>query len=340
MHREGFVEKFRVGRAGKHSRRVGRVTVLLFVFALVLSSQVAALAGGTTAGDKFLTDGAADSSMKALEALAEVELPGGGQIMFVPILNARGDAEGVMVAEAIGPRMQSMRSVEGMTAATPLEIFNAFADDDQRAPKLLVELYGKNSKLGRHGWARDLVAERPLNIPIPCAPNNTDQVGLWGDDLDAYADLFGHENPFKSTYDGPVEKPSHWSGPFHNGFDSVDYYELNGQANDVTGFYTSVIFCSEDQYDDSTYNGNYVGNYVNVSWRIAGHGGWAGTMNLGQLDEVGKIIQYAYVPANWNVPSATTFDFHLELTQAKTYDQFHIGATWYYGGPSDFKSPN
>lgn len=61
-------------------------------------------------------------------------------------------------------------------------------------------------------------------------------------------------------------------------------------------------------------------------------------MNLGQLDEVGKIIQYAYVPANWSVPSATKFDFHLTLTQAKTYDQFHIGATWYYGGPTDFEA--
>lgn len=114
MHREGFVQRFRAGRTGGSSRRIGRVTVLLFVLALVLSSQVAALAGGTTTGDKFLMDGPASTSIKAVEPMAEVELPGGGMVEFVPIANERGAIEGVMVAETIGARMQSMRSVEGM----------------------------------------------------------------------------------------------------------------------------------------------------------------------------------------------------------------------------------
>ena len=44
-----------------------------------------------------------------------------------------------------------------------------------------------------------------------------------------------------------IVKPNHWSSASNAPADGKQYHDLHGQANDVTAFYGSVIFCVEDE---------------------------------------------------------------------------------------------
>jgi len=309
--------------------RIGILATM--ALAILLTGPMAALADKSS--DGFIVKDEPMGKVQMLESFAAIELKNGDEIVFAEVPDERGRIGGVLVTETRSEDRASMRSVEGLRDANPLEIFNAYAEPQGIVPAILVKLYGRDSSLGQQGWARDMVVTGdPSLVSCPAA-------GDWGDDLAFYADAFNHDNPFKSTWDGPSTKPQHWAYIGSPPADGKPYYELNGQANDVTAFYSSVLYCVEDYDNASTYNGSYVGNYVSFDFRPAGHGGWIFSQQK-QLDDVGDRIDHLYYPGNLFSPSAAKYDFHLEIYMAKPADEFHIGATWVYGGPSDFKSPS
>jgi hypothetical protein len=305
--------------------------IMTLALAAIIASPLMALAG-TSDGDFIVRDEPMRAE-RSLEPFAVIELDNGDEVSFVGIPNEGGRTEGVLVTEERSASRGSMRSVEGMSDVNPLEIFNALAEPFSSVPAILVELYGDDSTLGEQGWARDLVI-----VPGPtyayCAA-----AGDWGDDMDTYADAFNHDNPFESTWDGPTTKPQHWGTIPGNGLGGLQNKELNGQANNVTAFYSSVLYCEEDWENAGTYNGQYIGNYVQFHFRTAGYQNWIFSQQT-QLENVGDRLDHLYYPGNLFSPGAAKYDFHLTITQAKPADQFHIGATWVYGGPSDYKAAN
>lgn len=307
-------------------RVVFRVAPLMLVTIVALSSMGAMLAREKS-DDSFIVRGGLDDRMQEVTPFATLELGDGHEIFFVGLEDDKGRTGGVLVGESTPAHRMQLVEIDKLRDLNPRELWNALATERTREPLQLVEQYELGIGDGQRGWARDLITDRGAGAPLPCSPSDIDQVTLWGDLIEGYAGQFNHETPFKSLYDGPVEKPAHWAKLPGDGLGNAGLYELNGSAHDVTAFYSSVIFCSEDPYNAATYNGQYVGNYANFFFRPAGHGTW-NFIQSEQLDEVGKIVQYLYYPADPFAGSATSFDFHLELTQVKPYDQFHIGATW------------
>lgn len=308
----------------KWRMRIGVLATL--TFAILVTSPMMALANRSESD--FIVKDAPERALQAPDAFAVIELANGDEISFLGIPNERGRTEGVLVAEMRSANRDSMRSIEGLRDANPLELFNALAEPGDPVPAVLVELYGDRSRLNRQGWARDkAVATGPTFTSCPAA-------GDWGDDMNYYASAFNHDNPFKSTWDGPTTKPQHWATIPGNGLGGLQNKELNGQANDVTAFYSSVLYCVEDYENAATYNGQYIGNYVQFHYRVAGHGTWIFSQQT-QLEDVGDRLDHLYYPGNLFSPGTAKYDFHLTITQAKPADQFHIGATWVYGGPTD-----
>ena len=275
--------------------------------------------------DDFIVN---DEPIRAVAPFAVIELDNGDEISFVGIPNELNRTEGVLMTEKRSATRGSLRSVKGLGNANPLEIFNALVESDRRTPSFLVDLYGDTSSFRQKGWARDLVMKTdPSSISCPAA-------GDWGNDMDDYADYFNHNNPFESAWDGPTSKPQHWRTISGNGQGGLQNKELNGQANNVTAFYSSVLYCNEDYENAATYNGQYIGNYVKFHYRPAGYQNWLFSQGT-QLENVGERIDHTYYPGNLFSPGAAKYDFHLTITQAKPVDEFHIGATWVYGGPTD-----
>ncbi len=304
-------------------------SVLLFLLTLAIVFPFMALAGKST--NNFVVKG---GEIRTVVPFAVIELDNGDKISFVGILNERNLTEGVLVTEKRSANRGSIRSVEGLGDANPLEIFNALAKANHRVPKVLVNLYRDRSSHSQKGWARGLIIKTGPSYGSSCPT-----AGYWGDDMDYYADAFNHNNPFKSTWNGPTSKPQHWKTIAGNGLGGLQNKELNGQANDVTAFYSSVLYCNEDYENASTFNGLYIGNYVSFHFRPAGYQNWIFSQQT-QLESVGDRLDHIYYPGNLFSPGATKYDFHLTITQAKPADEFHIGATWVYGGPTDIKLGN
>ncbi len=309
-----------------------RVGILMtMAVAMLLISPLIAMAGSQDSDFIAKENGLAHA--KVIEPFALIELANGDEVAFTAIPNERGRIEGVMLTEKRSASRGSMREVEGLRDANPLEVFNALADVSRKTPQILLDLYGRDSNLGHQGWARDIVlTTNPANNPTCPAYG----VSEWSDDMDHYADIFNDDDPFESTWDGPNAKPQHWSTIPGNGLGGLQNKELNGQANSVTAFFTSVLYCYEDYENAATFNGQYVGNYVQTFFRLAGHQNWIQSQSV-QVDHIGDIVDHTYSPANRFSPGATKYDFHLTITQAKPDDLFHIGATWVYGGPSGVK---
>ena len=305
-----------------------RVGVLMtLAAAMLLTSPLIAFANKSS--DDYIVKESSMRNAKRIDPIAVIELDNGDELFFTPMPGERGRTEAVMVSGVRSAGRVAIESVEGLEKANPLEIFNALARPGTMTPSVLVMLYGDDSDLGQQGWARDMaIATGPQYVTCPAT--------YWGDRLDDFANAFNDNDPFSSTWDGPNTKPSHWSSASNAPADGKQYYDLHGQANDVTAFYGSVIFCVEDHENASTYNGVYVGNYVTSHFRPAGTGTWFFS-GLGQLDNVGDMYEHVYSPGNKFSPGAAKYDFHVEIQTAKPDDQFHIGATWVYGGPTDVK---
>ena len=322
---KNVTEKIVINRL-KWRMRVGVLATL--ALAVLLTSPMMALANKSS--DDFIAKSAPERVLRAPDAFAVIALDNGDEISFIGIPDERGRTGGVMVSEERSANRASMRSVEGLRDANPLELFNALAEPRSSVPAILVEMYGERSTLRHQGWARDLdFSAQPSFGECAAAAD-------WGSDLDYYADAFNDEDPFKSTWDGPTSKPQHWATIPGNGLGGLQNKELNGQASDVTAFYGSVLYCNEDYENAATFNGQYIGNYVSFHYRVAGHGTWIFSQQT-QLEDVGDRIDHLYYPGNLFSPGAAKFDFHLTISQAKPADAFHIGATWVYGGPTDIQ---
>lgn len=315
--------------AGGHMRRRLRIGLLLtMVFAMLVTSSVATLAGKSS--DGFIVKDDRQESMLMIRPLATLELANGDEVIFTPLPGKRGETDGVLVSGVRSDGRIPTSAVEGLRDANPLELFVALSEPGDEIPPILRELYGKHSTVGDQGWARDLaIATDPQYVSCPAV--------YWGDQLDDFADAFNHDDPFSSTWDGPNTMPGHWAYIGSPPADGKPYYELNGQANDVTAFYGSVLYCVEDAENASIYNGQYVGNYVTSTFRQAGTGTWYFSGQT-QLEDVGDIYEHIYNPGGKFSPGASKYDFHMEIYMAKPADQFHIGATWVYGGPTDITS--
>jgi hypothetical protein len=301
--------------------------VLTLAMAMLVTSPFMALAGER--GDEFIVEDARMESAKMIAPLATIELDNGDEIMFTPMPDERGRTADVLVSGVRSGGRIPTSSIEGLRDANPLELFVALARPGARIPAALLDLYREDSSLGQQGWARDMaIATDPQYVTCPAY--------YWQDQMDAFANAFNDDDPFKSSWDGPSTKPQHWSSASNAPADGKLYYDLHGQANDVTAFYGAVIYCVEDFDNASTYNGVYVGNYVTSHYRLAGTGTWHFS-GQAQLTDVGDMYEHIYSPGNKFSPGATKYDFHIEIQTAKPADEFHIGATWVYGGPTDIK---
>ena len=305
--------------------RTGLVMTLAIV--ALLASPLMAMAGASS--EAFIVGDTRMESTKMIEPITVVKLDNGDEVMFSPMLDKRGRTGDVLVSGVRSAGRVPMNSVEGLRDANPLELFVAISQPGAKIPPVMLDLYAGKSTLGRQGWARDMViATGPQYVTCPAT--------YWGDRLDDFADAFNDDDPFSSIWDGPTSKPGHWSSASNAPADGKQYYDLHGQANDVTAFYGSVIFCAEDYDNASTWNGVYVGNYVTSQYRVAGTGTWYFS-GQAQLDDVGDMYEHIYNPGNKFSPGAAKYDFHMEIETAKPADMFHIGATWVYGGPTDIK---
>lgn len=293
--------------------------------AILLTSPMMALAG--TASDQFIVEDSPGRTATQVEPFAVIKLKNGDAISFIAFPGERGRTAGVLVTEQRSPTRISARSAEGLRDANPLEFYHALAQPNTRVPAILTDLYGKTSSLGQQGWARDLaLTTEPASWP--CEGESD-----WATHVNDNADVFNHDDPFSSTWDGPNTKPQHWSSMGDALGDGKTYYQLNGQANDVTHFYGSVLYCKEDQENASTFDsGQYVGNFIQFKARPAGHYEWTHYGHATQIDFVGEEIEYT-----WWQTFEQQADVHLRLVMAKPADQFHIGATWTYDGPTDLK---
>lgn len=305
--------------------------IMTLALAALLTSPIMALAGSST--DDFIVDGRPVRAEKMLRPFSVIKLDNGDEISFIGIPNERGRVDGVLVTDKGSAGRAPLRSVEGLRDANPLELFNALAESYRRVPTMLVDLYADDSTLGQQGWARDLVMETGGTSDVYCPATQ-----YFLDDMDEYAGDMHDEDPFMSLYDGPTTKPNHWKWTGGPGTGGLQGYDLHGQANDTTAFYSQVFYCYEDWENAETLNGQYIGNYVNSYFRPAGHGPDSWKFSDGtQLTDAGDYYEHIYVPGNRFSPSADEFDFHVEILDAKPADQFHIGATWVYGGPTDIK---
>ncbi len=304
-------------------------TGIIMTLALAMLLATPFMTAASRANDDFIVGQTKMRDMKRLDPLIVIALDNGDEVVFTPMPDKRGRSADVLVSEVRSEGRVATRSVEGLDDANPLELFNALAPKDTMTPALLIDLYGDRSQLREQGWARDMaIATGPTYASCPAT--------YWIDQMDHYSGIFGDNDPFESTWDGPNTKPSHWGGASNAPADGKVYYDLHGQANDVTAFYGAVLYCVEDYDNASTWNGVYVGNYVTSHFRVAGTGTWYYSYQL-QLSDVGDIFEHIYNPGNKFSPSATKYDFHIEIETAKPADQFHIGATWVYGGPTDIK---
>lgn len=316
----------RVADQRKWRLRTGLIVTL--AIAMLVTSPVMALAGSfSTKASDFIVKGDHSEQLLMIRPLATVELDNGDEIVFTPLPGKRGGTDAVMVTGVRSDGRIPIDSVEGLRDANPLELFVALSKPGDEVPEIMRDLYGDDSHLGRQGWARDMaIATGPQYATCPAI--------YWGDRLDDFADAFNDDDPFSSTWDGPNTQPGHWGFIGSPPADGKPYYELNGQANDVTAFYGSVLYCVEDWENASTYNGQYVGNYVTSTFRVAGTGAWYFSGQT-QLEDVGDIYEHIYNPSGKFSPGAPRYDFHIEVYMAKPGDQFHVGATWVYGGPTD-----
>lgn len=308
--------------------RRGRRRWLGAVAALLLAAATVSPAGATETEDFLVPPGSSIDGL-AVEPIAVIDLDNGDQISFIAVPDARGGIAGVLVSELRSPDRLPLRSLPGLEDANPAELYAALAPKDAPGIAQLDSLYAVGEAPSRQpGWARDeLLGGAPVGVSCPAHGVET-----WGDALDSYSAAFGHD-AFESTWNGPNETPQHWATIPGNGLGGLQNRELNGQASDVTAYFGTVVYCHEDIDNAATYNGNYVGNYVQTRWRPAGTNTW----NFGtqyQLEDPGDVVDHLWYPGDFASPGADKFDFRMTITQAKPDDLFHIGATWHHGGPT------
>lgn len=302
-----------------------RVLITLAVVAVL----AAPLPAGAATTDDFIVAGPAAGPVRQLEPLAIVELGNGDDIAFSALLDEHRRINGVAVTGVRSPDRGATTDVPGLAGANPLELFVALARPGAQVPPELHQLYGAQSHLGRQGWARSLVLQTgPSSLTCPAT--------YWQQQLGLYAAAFG-DDPFSSTWDGPATMPQHWGPSAGAPADGHQYRDLIGQVDDVTAFYGSVLYCVEDLDNATTNNGMYVGNYVSSWYRAAGTGTW-NLSGQAQLVDVGDVYEHVYSPDAPFSPAAAAFDFRITIRQAKLGDQFHVGATWVKGRPSDIKA--
>lgn len=283
-------------------------------------------AAAATSGGFVFDGGHAPGDVRPVAALAVVRLGNGDELTFTPVTDDHGRTDGVAVSGVRSPGRRAIADVPGLAGANPLELFVALARPGVVVPPVLHQLYAPASHPGQQGWARDLVL-RAGSPALSCPAAD------WQHQLGLYGAAF-HDDPFTSTWDGPSTKPQHWGPAPAAPADGHQYKDLVGQVEDVTAFYGSVLYCVEDVENASTYGGAYVGNYVSSSYRVAGTGTWHSGLSE-QLTHVGALFEHVYAPGAPFSPSAAAYDFRITIHLAKPADQFHIGATWVEGRPSD-----
>ncbi len=293
-------------------------TIIALTVAVLIGSQAIGIA--TAAGGTFIV-GPDRDDFSAATSLAVLELPGGGSVDFVAIPGERDELAGVLVLQSIPPGKAGIGAVETLRDANPAELFVALADREDKLPVEMVALYGMPDS--QQGWALDKLASNPDsdNYLPPCP--------AWGvNDWNA-ALAYGqnhYNNSFVSTWDGPNLKPEHWHKATTAPATGIIYRDLFGQANNVTGFSAAVVLCHTDSF---TYVGGvYAGNFINIKYRGAAVNNTWFSYEAGQLDEIGKVVSAQFHPSNALMPSASLYDFRLEILSAELTDIFHIGATW------------
>jgi hypothetical protein len=138
---------------------------------------------------------------------------------------------------------------------------------------------------------------------------------------------FGYGLSFLSQSDGPSAGTGHWwaSGGFSAGF-----YELHGQAHDVSAFFLKIQFCYEDPvappFQGS--DGSVVDPEVFLYYRV-GNAPWT-LVNSGYFLEDGEQMSFWWHPFSEPLPgvAASQLDFRVVLYDAAPDDRFHIGAAW------------
>lgn len=299
--------------------------ILAALLALVTMAGAAAPAGASSVDDDFIHPPGADKVLEvAVEPLATVVLDNGDTITFAPLHAEDGAVESVVVTGVRSPDRTPTRLVKGLEGADPLELFVALAPRGMAVPGELNRLYGTQRSERPQGWARDLVIDtEPQGVFCPA--------NYWQDQLEHYADVF-NDSPFVSAWNGPSTQPQDWAS--YAPGDGTIAHRLFGQTHDVTSFYGSVLYCVEDFENGTVFSDDEVGVYVYSYYRLAGTGTWllsGGT----EMTEVGDLYEHIYVGSS--SPGAPAYDFRIRISLAKELDQFHIGASWVDGPPSDFK---
>ncbi len=299
------------------------------IFLATMLAAIALVGGSVPAGassndDDFIQPAAKAFKAELSEPIAVLDLDNGDKIAFTPMLSERGETESVMVTGVRSADRAPISSIEGLDDADPLELFKALAPKGTAAPKQLVELYADGRTHRADGWARDLVLDGGRQH-LTCPAYH------WQDQMDHYSGLFG-DTPFTSAWNGPSTQPQDWAS--YAPGDGTIAHRLFGQVDDVTSFYSAVLYCVEDFENGTVFNGDEVGVYVTSYYRPAGHGTWGFSGQL-ELNDVGDMYEHIYVGPSG--PGAPSYDFRIRISLAKELDQFHIGATWVDGPPSDYK---
>ncbi len=291
----------------------------------VFTALVVLLAGPIVVPAKqnapFITRPDNRSFDRAVEPFATIDLPNGDVIDFVDVRGRRNEIVAFLVVSIVHRSSPGYQVVERLRGANALEVFNALTERGTPIPREL-RLAHRRPVLGPQGWAIPvlLAAENASVDSGVCNSTATYQYQL----AMSYG-LATYNQKFESSFDGPNTKPQHWHEGSIGGW-GFPTYNLHGAAYKVTSFSTAAAKCQIDSWWSSFGNVPQL-NWVKIKYRLSGSPHWA-TYKHGQITQEQYLVHAELKLTNYNMPSATEFDFRLEILGAEKESTFRIGAAW------------
>jgi hypothetical protein len=304
----------------RRTKRNRRHTILV-VLSLAFTATVAGDEPTQSAEDEFLHSHYAE--LFSRPEVIQLPLPNGNVIWFIADRDKRGGLSVHGLAELRRAKNRGIGSIPELRGAGPRAIFHALSEPNTPMPNILRRMScassqthcGPNAKRPQ-GWAREqiLTGNPPSGGGRGNGPECHEDVPSW-DRFREDVEAWGYFLTFLSEDDGPQTKHDHWTPVYSLG--SINSYRLRGGVGDATAFYSSVVYCHQDQGDtwDRTPT-------VTISRR--GLSGELWPVADGELEDPGDELSYFTSDVSIGVEA----DYRLGITGVVGSDTFYIGATW------------
>ena len=204
-----------------------------------------------------------------------------------------------------------------LAQASPLEVFNAVAKEDEPLPNILASQFGTEPRLGPRGWLRNELpaTQGGINFCSSVAFNS-------------FLQSKPHQKKYVLTNERPTEHPNRWT-PYHDCLgiigDACNYtwYRFTGRVYNVDRFYARVAACSLDYHPSFETNYGYVRNHVGpeVFFAYRDTNNVAGLAASYDFKSVGE-------SAAWIFNSGNNWDWFVKIRLARPQDKFNIGMAW------------